>query len=298
VPTSIISNSVKDGNGNPVVGCMVAVDIIPGPAFRFSDNSEVIAPAPIKTDATGSWSMVLEENANIDPATSYYRVREYAPKSKGGTKTWYFNVPAADSPLHTVLIQPNVASDSLSGPTIVTSTTRPIGTTGAMIFESDTGKVLFYYGSTLGWLPDWGTAWGEVPNGYFEKTSGPFATSSTSYVDATGFTMQFNAIMGRRYETEVQLDGDAATTNSNCWLQLHDGTAALLERMIGHSNVPWTDPFVILHRSAGNETGLRTRKLQVKVTTGTTVFTLHAANPEKAIMVVRDTGPAAAPVIT
>jgi hypothetical protein len=202
VTTSVISNVVSDLSGNPVPNSPVVIDLIPGPGWRGSDASELFQVAETKSDATGSWAVPLERSSNLDPRTSYYRVREMLGRVKGGTRTWFFDVPDFDCKLHDCL-RSAAATNSLNIPLTVTSSTRPTNPyVGMQIFETDTGRVLYYYGKTLGWRPDWGIAWGEVIGTAFV---GDFTTSSLTYVDVTGCNLgPFTMLQGR----SISLVGD------------------------------------------------------------------------------------------
>ena len=295
--TSTISNTVKDSSGNAVPGVAVLIDAVPGPAYRISDGSELAAPTSLVTDASGIWTATLERSANIDPPGTYYRVREYIPKTKGGTKIWFFTVPATNGLLHDNLVTPTLAQ-SIVKPTVVTSSTRPTSPyVGQMIFESDTGKVLFYYGSTLGWQPAWNGPWGEIAAS--SQTSSA-TTTSTSYVDA--FSQTFTAVNGRRYDVSftalASLTGGASNPLTN--IAICDGSNTVLaEHAIGFVGATqFTDSAVVMHRSAGNESGSVTRKIRIKVSVGTGTVGYNASSTNPAILQIIDVGPAANPVIT
>lgn len=87
-------------------------------------------------------------------------------------------------------------SSFITTPGVFTSLTRPsIPYVGQSIFESDTGKVLFYYGTTLGWLPPWNEDWGEIA--YVESTTTYAMTSSAT--DIPGMSITFQEINNRTY---------------------------------------------------------------------------------------------------
>jgi len=264
------------------------------------DIGSEIEPAVItKTDANGLWSLALEESANIDPASSYYRVREMAPKAKGGARTWFFRVPVNDSLLHDCLIQPTVAN-AIIKPTVVTSTSRPATPyIGQMIFEADTGKVLWYYGSTLGWQYNWWLAWGEVAN--MSINAANFTTTSTTYVDVTGLSNAslFTAINGRRYLTTINAFlGYSGSTGAtiNTAIKKADGTSYYRDQSyLIQSASGWNMPMYYESRDA--ESGVVGRRLMVNNAAGGTI-TIYASATHPALLSVYDIGPSAAPVIT
>lgn len=103
MPTSVITNVVKDPAGTAVVGSRVVARLIPAPAFRTADGSEVEAVKETVTDGTGTWSLTLEETAGISPSNSVYEVVEYLP---GGARSHIIQVGAADASLFSSLVTP------------------------------------------------------------------------------------------------------------------------------------------------------------------------------------------------
>lgn len=74
---------------------------------------------------------------------------------------------------------------------IVTSTTRPYNPDiGDRIFETDTGKILYYYGPYLQWLTQWGAT---KLLGYAEGT-GPVG----AVADALTLTIPYRQLQGRQ----------------------------------------------------------------------------------------------------
>ena len=297
--TSTISNTIKDSSGTPLYNVPVVVDLVPGPAFKTLDGGEIESTVETDTDVNGRWSLPLEQSSNIDPSTSYYRVREMIPQVKGGTRTWFFRVPGTNAILHDCLVAPSVAN-AIVRPTIVTSTTRPSTPfVGQIIFETDTGKVLYYYGSTVGWQPAWNSEWGEVAN--IQMTS-PFTTQSTSYVDVPALTNNslFTAVAGRRYLTTI-----------NCWVAVTGGVGNLFTRIVkadgstivrdqafqNSTATAWLDN--CYYESRNVETaGVQGRRFQINVSVGTVTGQIDANASHPANLTVYDVGPSAAPVIT
>lgn len=298
MPTSVISNTITDIDGTPMAGIEAIIECIPGPAFRLNDGSEIASRIAVLTNGSGIWSATLEESSNITPAGTYYRVTERIPKESGGYKRWYFNVPAADQNLFTVLTSPNNVAGFLT-PQVVTSSTRPASPfPGMMIFETDTGKVLFYYGSTLGWLPNWGTEWGEVSRAFINNTD--FSTSSTSLVDVTGLNaLTFNKVNGRRYLAVARLAAEHTTAATTYTAVITDGSNTILaQRTYNTNQTASAVPFEFSARSPGNESGSFTYKVRISTLSGSAVAFVRSTSPVISEIVVYDIGPAAAPVIT
>jgi hypothetical protein len=90
--TTTITNILQNpGTGKPIVGKTVSIRLnVPG--FVNGGSTEKRRSTYATTDATGEWSAVLEVNADIDPAGTYYTVSEL------GT-IWPFVVPFSASAL-------------------------------------------------------------------------------------------------------------------------------------------------------------------------------------------------------
>jgi hypothetical protein len=110
----LISNTIRDVNGNVVPNVQVVFDLIPPGAFRSSDHSEVASRYTTTTDANGNYSVSVEQNATLNPVGTYYKITEKLPDSAGGYRYW--NVLAAGS-----------AVDVMSG------LTTPPASPGAMV---------------------------------------------------------------------------------------------------------------------------------------------------------------------
>lgn len=104
--TSVISNSVKDPNGGAVANCLVEVRLMPTAGFRIDDGLEVARVKTTLTDVNGAWSLALERNSNISPASTYYEVVEYIPDAQGGRRVWLIQVGAAPASVSSSLVTP------------------------------------------------------------------------------------------------------------------------------------------------------------------------------------------------
>lgn len=94
MPTSIISGTVVDPSGTPLIGAVVTARIVPEGSTRVSDGASITPVETTITNGSGAWSLTLEEQTNILPATSYYFVEE---KYSGFGNFYAIKVPAADS---------------------------------------------------------------------------------------------------------------------------------------------------------------------------------------------------------
>lgn len=83
--------------------------------------------------------------------------------------------------------------------------------TGLTWYQTDTGKLLIYYGATTGWQPPWQDPWGIVVataggtsgKGFATTTSSSSGAGAAGVQDWSGLTVTFNALNGRIYRTTV-----------------------------------------------------------------------------------------------
>ena len=106
--TSTISSTITDATGDPVVGARIVCRLVPAPAFRTSDGSEIDPVVETVTDSSGNWSLVLEETASISPSNTNYEVVEYLPS---GPRKHTIQVGASDQSLFAALVTPPPAAD-------------------------------------------------------------------------------------------------------------------------------------------------------------------------------------------
>lgn len=99
MPTSVISNTCLTATGEGLAGVEVTATLWPGPGFRVADDSEVAGVVRTDTDATGDWSLALEETAGISPAETAYVIEEKFPDRHGGPRVYLIQVGADDATL-------------------------------------------------------------------------------------------------------------------------------------------------------------------------------------------------------
>jgi len=121
VPTSVISGTLVDPSGSPVVGARVIARIVPKGATRISDGAVIGAEESTVTDGSGSWSLTLEETSNVSPVGSYYQVNENG-------NLFAIIVPAANSTVDDVKVE------------YTNPTSPPIGFTGPPGPQGPTGS--------------------------------------------------------------------------------------------------------------------------------------------------------------
>lgn len=102
--TSNITNTVKDANGNAIVGAKVVIRLMPCAGFKITDGTELAQRYDTVTDANGAWTAALEQTANITPSGTYYEVEEKIPAANGNGKKWIIQVGAAGATLQASLV--------------------------------------------------------------------------------------------------------------------------------------------------------------------------------------------------
>lgn len=94
--TSTITGTITDPTGVAVAGARVVCRLMPTGAFRAATGSEVARVVSTTTNASGVYTLTLEENAGITPANTWYELTEYIPDANGGTRVWNIQVGASD----------------------------------------------------------------------------------------------------------------------------------------------------------------------------------------------------------
>lgn len=295
--TYLVSNTVLDLAAQPADLIPVAIDLIPGPAFRNSDSTEIESRVETKTDENGLWSYLLEETQNINPTDSVYRVTEYIPWVRGGKRQWFFKVRPGGGPLMGQLVEPSIPV-GLVVPGVGTSDDRPENPAyGDSIIESDTGNFLIYYGPTTGWQPPWNTAWGEVTR---LQLGADQSTSSTTAVDVPNFFVTIPSVANRKYEVRFNGTLGLATTATTFEIQVTDNANVVTQRRVVNfpgSAPPWYFPVDMKYREpASLGMGDVIRKMRFFVGVGTAVGTIISNNGNWSELIVRDIGPLAPPL--
>ncbi len=90
-----------------------------------------------------------------------------------------------------------------TGLIICTSTTVPSSpSVGQIIYETDSGDFLAYYGATTGWRRPWGIPWGRMAS---VTTSATRQTITAAGTDVTGLAVTIDQIAGRRLKFTIML---------------------------------------------------------------------------------------------
>ena len=190
-------------------------------------------------------------------------------------------------------------SSIVSNPGVFTSVSRPpVPFVGQMIIESDTGKVMVYYGTTLRWLPRWNYPWG-----FIASVESP-TTISWGVLGSpvnTGIAVSWNTLLGRKYLVEgiYQLRHAGGVTSTGAFVQDELGTAFSMTQSSLTSGTS-SDTTAAKRNDMGaylqGTGGLKTVTLWEGAGAGGGEFTASATQLIQ--IQVRDIGPYANPVIT
>ena len=173
-------------------------------------------------------------------------------------------------------------------PGVCTSATRPSSPyKGQTIYETDTGRLLVYYGVTTGWQLPWGQAWGVIS--YVQRTTAQ--TGITTRVDVTSMTTgSITYVANRLLRITVQtpkMSGSVADTRLEVFLMngattLSSCTSTTVVAGVGNStNLSFYDTTTAT---------ARTYDLEVVLSgAGTGSISASATNPFQ--LIVEDIGP-------
>lgn len=170
-----------------------------------------------------------------------------------------------------------------------TSSTRPTGVKGQTIYETNTGDLLVYLGSTSGWKAPWSMPWGVAGKGYTDTDASISATAQTS----VNISASLTATANRVYKIDVtgtvySYGADLQTLTFELW----SATAKVAElcRMSVNGTSYYTiNPTVYLTPAAGDIT------YTVRCLRGGGAGTIKMANADsRGWIIVTDTGPSTA----
>lgn len=92
----IVTNTLTDASGHPIVGASVRILLIsPANPFLLNGSGEILSQVPTETDATGIWSVTLTPNDQLEQDNTYYLVDETCVP---GGVIWPISVPEGAGP--------------------------------------------------------------------------------------------------------------------------------------------------------------------------------------------------------
>lgn len=171
---------------------------------------------------------------------------------------------------------------------VCTSSTRPSNPyQGMWIYETDTGNVLVYYGSTTGWRPPWTLPWGFIATVAITSDSG----TATSIADVSGLSLSVPQVLNRRYEIMVKGELVFSVADGAAVWALTDGSNTVLDRYTfpGLSTSSMTQSWSYFEVAASTTTV--TRKLRQQKASGTGNVRVGASASAPAYILVKDVGP-------
>lgn len=174
---------------------------------------------------------------------------------------------------------------------VCTSGTRPSSPTkGDMIYETDTGEELVYYGATTGWQKPWKRAWGIL--GYAEITSGDTFTSIT---DIPNLTITFTAVANRRVKLEAYAPRvqNATTASMAATVFIRESSTTIQQAYVSevfstpNGGGNFAHPTIVISPTAGSHT----YKVSAARNAGSDTHILGAAATCPAYIMATDLGP-------
>ena len=102
--TGTLYEYIEDALGNPIPNVVVTARLRPGAGWRSSDYAQIAGAVTARTDGTGYFSLVLERNADILPANTFYEVTLEFPDRR--TRQYKVSVGAGASSLYASQVTP------------------------------------------------------------------------------------------------------------------------------------------------------------------------------------------------
>lgn len=170
---------------------------------------------------------------------------------------------------------------------ICTSSTRPSSPLdGWEIYETDTKNTLVY-DSTLGWIAPWNTAWGRVAFASISSDQTPI----TTVTDATGYSITFTAVAGRRYKLSSYGLFSTTTADNVVRLDICNSSNTVLVRGTGHIVIANNGIAVSAMTFVTPSAGSVTYKCRTQRQGGSGTVTL-ASSVDNGFLSAEDVGPA------
>jgi hypothetical protein len=170
---------------------------------------------------------------------------------------------------------------------ICTSATRPASPTkGDLIFETDTGDLLTYYGATTGWRPPWNQPWGYITHATVTANQ----AGITTVTDIAGLTIDVPQVLNRRYRYTVNGEIFSTVADGAFIFALTGTDNAQIKRDTGFPETTSSSLEITFIETAGS-TATVTRKLRLVRASGTGSYTFGAGSDNPALILCEDIGP-------
>lgn len=178
--------------------------------------------------------------------------------------------------------------NSVVQPGVCTSTTRPASPyKGQTIYETDTGRLLVYYGVTTGWQLPWGQPWGVLGVGI--KTSNQTGIGATA-VDVSQLSVTWTAVANRYYRTSAIIPVfSQASANSYVVLTITDGASTVKQQTNLFTVAGYDINLNTFAIESNISAGSTTRKARIATTAGSGVVSSNSSIYPT--IIVEDIGP-------
>ncbi len=178
--------------------------------------------------------------------------------------------------------------------TVCTSSTRPGSPAiGDSIFETDTGNMLEWYGTTPAWQPPWTVAWGTL--GYVQVTANQ--TTITTEVDLTSLTLTTTFTANRRIKITGACHLQSTVGTDEGALHITDATPTVIQvaNTGDPGNVVGNPGHAYCSAKVTPAAGSKLYKLRALRANGTGTFTMVASATTPAFILIEDIGPNGVP---
>jgi hypothetical protein len=206
-------------------------------------------------------------------------------------KTW-----AAGEDVLAADFNPNVANQIVAqyanaGARAAAWAAPPVGAVSAL---DDTLGQLWVWTGTQWVRADWRCAWGEM--GYASVTAGGGNGSGNTPTDATGLTLTYTAVAGRRYKTTLHAHALSSIANDVQWFTICDAANAVKFALNAVNNsASFAEAVGGMFRETGLSAGAVTRKVRFYPPAGGGVMTWFADASRPSTLLIEDIGPSANP---
>lgn len=181
--------------------------------------------------------------------------------------------------------------------TICTSGTRPSSPTkGYLIYETDTGKLLVYYGATTQWMEPWDLPWGYIARSSTTADTALSTVSGSTWQDVSVLNLSgVNLVANRMYEVTVSIPLFSYLYSTITKFRITNGSGTLL-RILPKIAVPVSglttySPTATFTASAESNATIKLQYLHDASPAGLSL----AANGSYGEMVIKDIGPSSTP---
>lgn len=171
--------------------------------------------------------------------------------------------------------------------TVCTSATRPSSPVkGDVIFETDTGDLLTYYGVTTGWNPPWNQPWGYITHSVKIANQ----AGITTVTDISDMSISVPQILNRRYKYTINGEMFSTVADGAFIFALTGSDNAQIKRDTGFPETT-SSSLEITYIETASSTATVTRKLRLVRASGTGSYTFGAGSDNPALILCEDIGP-------